>query len=141
MRGVRGAGSLRGVRVLVVDDERDTREILAVMLGRFGAEVRTAGSAVEGLATLKEWQPNLLVSDIGMPGEDGYVFLGRVRELAADAGGQIPAIALTAFASSQDRQRALEAGFQVHLAKPVEPVELARLVARTLGRSEAGIEL
>jgi PAS domain S-box-containing protein len=140
-RELRGAGTLRGVRVLVVDDERDTREILAVMLGRFGAEVRTAGSAASGFELLKEWRPDLLVSDIGMPGEDGYTLITGVRLLSPEAGGQTPAIALTAFASSQDRQKALECGFNVHLAKPVEPVELARMVARTLGRSEAGIEL
>ncbi|MBI1765355.1 MAG: PAS domain S-box protein [Acidobacteria bacterium] len=138
---LRGGGSLRGVRVLVVDDERDTREILSVMLGRFGAEVRTGGSVAEGLRTLKSWRPDLLVSDIGMPVEDGYVFITKLRALAAEEGGATPALALTAFASSQDRQKALESGFQVHLAKPIEPVELARMVARTLGRSEAGIEL
>lgn len=140
-RELRGAGSLKGVRALVVDDEHDTREILAVMLGRFGAEVRTGGSAAEGLRMLKSWRPDLLVSDIGMPGEDGYVLIGKLRALSAAEGGATPAIALTAFASSQDRQKALESGFQVHLAKPVEPVELARMVARTLGRSEAGIAL
>lgn len=140
-RELRGVSSLKGLRVLVVDDERDTREILAVMLGRFGAEVRTGGSVAEGLRMLKSWRPDLLVSDIGMPGEDGYAFIGKLRALAEEEGGQTPAIALTAFASSQDRQKALERGFQVHLAKPVEPVELARMVARTLGRSEAGISL
>ena len=140
-RELRGFGSLGGLRVLVVDDERDTREILAVMLGRFGAEVRTASFAAEGLETLQAWRPDLLVSDIGMPGEDGYALISKVRALSAEEGGQTPAIALTAFASSQDRQRALDAGFQVHLGKPVEPVELARLVARTLGRSEAGVKL
>ncbi len=140
-RELRGVGSLKGVRVLVVDDEHDTREILAVMLGRFGAEVRTGSSAAEGLRLLKSWRPDLLVSDIGMPGEDGYALIGKLRALAAEAGGATPAIALTAFASSQDRQKALASGFQVHLAKPVEPVELARMVARTLGRSEAGIAL
>jgi PAS domain S-box-containing protein len=144
VRELRGGGSLRGVRLLVVDDERDTREILAVMLGRFGAEVRTAGSTAEGMKVLLDrqtWQPDLVVSDIGMPGEDGYVFIHKIRALTAEAGGQVPAIALTAFASTQDRQKALDSGFQMHLAKPIEPVELARMVARTLGRSEAGIEL
>ncbi len=140
-RELRGVGSLKGVRALVVDDEHDTREILAVMLGRFGAEVRTGASAAEGLRLLKSWRPDLLVSDIGMPGEDGYALIGKLRALPVEEGGETPAIALTAFASSQDRQKALESGFHVHLAKPVEPVELARMVARTLGRSEAGIAL
>lgn len=140
-RQLRGAGSLRGARVLIVDDERDTREILAVMIGRFGAEVRLAGTAAEGFRILQDWRPDLLVSDIGMPGEDGYALIGKVRALSPEAGGQTPAVALTAFASSQDRQKALTCGFQLHLAKPIEPVELARMVARALGRSEAGIEL
>ncbi len=135
------AGSLRDARILVVDDERDTREILSVMLSRYGAEVRMAGSVAEGFEMFKEWRPDLLVSDIGMPVEDGYVMIGNVRALSAEAGGATPCIALTAFASSQDRARAMEAGFNVHLSKPVEPVELARVVARTLGRSEEGIEL
>ena len=135
------AGSLRDARILVVDDERDTREILSVMLSRYGAEVRMAGSVAEGFEMFKEWRPDLLVSDIGMPVEDGYVMIGNVRGLNAEAGGATPCIALTAFASSQDRARAMEAGFNVHLSKPVEPVELARVVARTLGRSEEGIEL
>jgi CheY-like chemotaxis protein len=134
-------GSLRGVRVLVVDDERDTREILSVMLARYGTEVRMAGSVAEGFEMFKEWRPDLLVSDIGMPVEDGYVMIGNVRGLSLEAGGGTPAVALTAFASTQDRQRAMAAGFNVHLSKPVEPVELARVVARTLGRSEEGIEL
>jgi PAS domain S-box-containing protein len=135
------AGSLRDARILVVDDERDTREILSVMLSRYGAEVRMASSVAEGFEMFQSWRPDLLVSDIGMPVEDGYVMIGNVRGLSAEAGGATPCIALTAFASSHDRARAMEAGFNVHLSKPVEPVELARVVARTLGRSEEGIEL
>ena len=135
------AGSLREARILVVDDERDTREILSVMLSRYGAEVRMAGSVAEGFELFQSWRPDLLVSDIGMPIADGYVMIGNVRGLSAEAGGATPCIALTAFASSHDRARAMEAGFNVHLSKPVEPVELARVVARTLGRSEEGIEL
>ncbi len=135
------AGSLREARILVVDDERDTREILSVMLSRYGAEVRMAGSVAEGFEMFQAWRPDLLVSDIGMPIADGYVMIGNVRSLSAEAGGQTPCIALTAFASSHDRAHAMEAGFNVHLSKPVEPVELARVVARTLGRSEEGIEL
>jgi PAS domain S-box-containing protein len=137
----KASGSLRGVRVLVVDDERDTREILSVMLSRFGTEVRMAGSVAEGFELFKQWRPDLMVSDIGMPIEDGYVMIGKVRALSAEEGGQTPVVALTAFASSQDRAKAMESGFNVHLSKPVEPVELARVVARTLGRSEEGIEL
>lgn len=134
-------GSLRGVRVLVVDDEHDTREILSVMLSRYGTEVRTAGSVAEALEVLKGYKPDLLVSDIGMPVEDGYVMISKLRALPAAEGGTIPAIALTAFASPQDREKALASGFQRHLSKPVEPVELAKIVARVLGRSEEGITL
>lgn len=135
------SGSLRGVKVLVVDDEHDTREILSVMLVRYGTEIRTAGSVAEAMEVLATWQPDLLVSDIGMPNEDGYVMIQKLRSLPSDQGGEIPAIALTAFASPVDRERALAAGFQRHLAKPVEPVELAKVVARVLGRSEEGIAL
>jgi len=135
------SGSLSGVKVLVVDDEHDTREVLSVMLTRYGTEVRTAGSVAEALNVLSVWQPDMLVSDIGMPDEDGYVMIEKLRALPAEAGGEIPAVALTAFASPMDREKALAAGFQRHLAKPVEPVELARIVARVLGRSEEGITL
>ncbi len=135
------SGSLRGVKVLVVDDEHDTREILSVMLARYGTEVRAAGSVAEALEILTTWQPDMLVSDIGMPGEDGYVMIQKLRALPPDEGGEIPAIALTAFASPIDREKALAAGFQRHLSKPVEPVELAKIVARVLGRSEEGITL
>lgn len=134
-------GSLRGVKVLVVDDEHDTREILSVMLVRYGTEIRTAGSVAEAMGILSTWQPDLLVSDIGMPIEDGYVMIEKLRALPPDQGGEIPAIALTAFASPVDREKALAAGFQRHLSKPVEPVELAKVVARVLGRSEEGITL
>ena len=88
---------------------------------------------------LAEWEPDVLVSDIGMPGEDGYHLIAKVRALPAERGGAIPAIALTAYASSQDRQRALSNGFQNHLAKPIEPVELAQVVARAAGRDEKTI--
>ncbi len=133
--------SLRGTRVLVVDDDHDTREILAVMLVRYGTEVRTAGSTAEAVEVFRDWQPDVLVSDIGMPDEDGYALIGKIRRLSQEEGGAVPAIALTAFAAAQDKERTLEAGFQKHLSKPVEPVQLAREVARILGRSEEGITL
>ena len=133
--------SLRGTRVLVVDDEHDTREILSVMLARYGAEVRTAGSAAEALTVFADWRPDVLVSDIGMPLEDGYALIGKVRARDKADGGEVPAIALTAFAAPQDKERALASGFNKHLSKPVEPVQLAKEVARILGRSEEGITL
>jgi PAS domain S-box-containing protein len=135
------AGKLGGVRVLVVDDEHDTREILSVMLTRYGAEIRTAGSAAEAMEVFGQWRPDVLVSDIGMPVEDGYVLIGKIRALPPENGADVPAIALTAYASAQDKKNALAAGFQRHLAKPVEPVALAKNVALILGRSDEGITL
>ena len=135
------SSTLRGARVLVVDDDHDTREILSVMLSRYGTEIRTAGSAQEALHTFLAWKPDVLVSDIGMPVEDGYVLIQKIRALAPEEGGDVPAVALTAFAGVQDKEKAMTAGFQQHLSKPVEPVALARTVARILGRSEIGIDL
>jgi PAS domain S-box-containing protein len=130
---------LAGVRVLAVDDEADARELLTVVLGQCGAEVRTAGSTPEAIDLLKEWRPDVLVSDIGMPGQDGYELIREVRALNTNQGGSIPAIALTAYARSEDRLKALRSGFQTHIAKPVEPAELAAVVA-SLVRSHGGQE-
>ena len=135
------SSTLRGAKVLVVDDDHDTREILSVMLSRYGTEVRTAASAAEAVEVFAQWKPDVLVSDIGMPVEDGYVLISKIRELPAEEGGEVPAIALTAFAGVQDKEIALAAGFQQHLSKPVEPVQLAKVVARILGRSDEGITL
>lgn len=126
-------GALQGLHVLVVDDERDTREVLGVMLTRYGADVRVAGATAEALDVLAAWRPDVLVSDIAMPGEDGYTLIRKLRALPAERGGSIPAIALTSFAGSQDRSRALSNGFQLHLAKPIEPGELASMVRRVAG--------
>ncbi len=128
---------LSGVRVLVVDDDRDTRELIARLLDECGAIILTASSAQEGLVALKSARPDVLLSDIGMPDIDGYEFLKRVRALNADEGGNTPAIALTAFARSVDRTRALHAGFLVHVAKPVEPAELLVTVASVAKRLQA----
>jgi PAS domain S-box-containing protein len=125
---------LSGVRVLVVEDEEDTRDLLAAALGHAGAAVDLAASAEEALAALCRRRPDVLVCDIGMPVEDGYALLTRVRALAAEEGGLVPAVALTAYARSDDRRRALAAGFQIHLAKPVDPDELISVVARMAGR-------
>jgi len=132
--------SLEGVRVLVVDDMPDDRDVLARVLEGYGAEVLTASSAAEGFTTLERERPHVLLSDIGMPDENGYAFLRRVREMPADQGGLTPAAAVTAFAGAEERQQALAAGFQEHLSKPVDIRALVRLVAalaaRTVRREE-----
>jgi PAS domain S-box-containing protein len=127
---------LDGLKVLVVEDEADTRELFRAGIGRCGAEVVTAGSAREALAALQETLPDLLISDIGMPGEDGYELIRKVRALPAARGGKIPAIALTAYARTEDRMRALRAGYQMHIVKPVELAELVAVMASLVGRSD-----
>jgi PAS domain S-box-containing protein len=129
---------LAGVRVLVVEDEPDTRELLSTALGHSGAQVQPAASAGEAFAALRRQRPDVLVCDIGMPGEDGYSLLSRVRALAPEDGGLVPAVALTAHARADDRRRALAAGYQVHLAKPVNPDELISLVAQVARMSTRG---
>jgi signal transduction histidine kinase/DNA-binding response OmpR family regulator len=120
---------LTGLSVLVVDDEPETRALLLEVLSNCGAEVRAAGCAGDALQTLKHWKPDVLISDIGMPGEDGYDLIRTVRAIDSDQGGRIPAVALTAYARAEDRLRALSAGYQMHIAKPVEPAELVAVVA------------
>lgn len=130
--------NLKGVRVLVVDDEPDTRELLLRILAECQAEVRTAGSVVEALAELERDRPMVLVSDIGMPHEGGYELIQKVRQLPEERGGSVPALALTAFARAEDRARALRAGYQMHLAKPVKPPDLVAHVATLAGRIHGG---
>jgi PAS domain S-box-containing protein len=126
---------LDGLRVLVVDDEPDTREMLKAGLGQCGARVTVAGSAAEAIESLASGEPDVLISDIGMPDEDGYELIRQVRARAADDGGRVPAIALTAYARVEDRMQALRAGYQMHVTKPVELAELAAVVA-SLARRE-----
>ncbi|RKH82591.1 PAS domain S-box protein [Corallococcus sp. AB032C] len=128
---------LGGVRVLVVDDEEDARELLRTLLEDSGAHVVTAGSALEGLQVLQAEHPDVLVSDIGMPVTDGYGFIERVRALSAEKGGHTPAVAITAYARSEDRTRVLRAGFQSHVPKPVEPGELLAVIASLADRYPA----
>ncbi|MCA1634254.1 MAG: response regulator, partial [Acidobacteria bacterium] len=129
---------LDGLRVLVVDDEADARDLLRSVLERCGAKVTTAASAAEALESFAARTPEILISDIGMPGEDGYALIESVRALEAQRGGdRTPAIALTAYARVEDRVRALQAGFQVHVPKPIEPVELVAFVASLAGRTGA----
>jgi signal transduction histidine kinase/ActR/RegA family two-component response regulator len=121
--------ALTGLHLLVVDDDLDTLQILDAVLSRCGAEVRTAPSAADALDIMQGWHPDLLISDLGMPDEDGYTLLRKVRAMSAEHGGSIPALALTAYARVEDRVRALAAGFQMHVAKPIEPAELIAVVA------------
>ena len=127
--------SLHGLRVLIVDDEVDARALLTAMLERCGAEVHAAESASEGLDSVEQWRPDVLVADIGMPVEDGYGLIRKVRALPKERGGQTPALALTAYARTEDRVRAISEGYQLHLAKPVDRVELATVVASLANRT------
>jgi CheY-like chemotaxis protein len=117
-----------------VDDDGDSRAVIAEMLLHFGAEVLTAASADDALKSIELWSPDVLLSDIEMPGEDGYSLLQKVR--STKSGGLIPAAALTAYSSSEDRVRALKAGYQIYLPKPVDPHELAVVVASLAKTSE-----
>jgi two-component system CheB/CheR fusion protein len=124
-----GVRDISGIRVLLVEDQDDSRDAHAMMLGELGAEVRTADSAARGLAALEDFRPQVIVSDIAMPGEDGYSFIRQVRALAPERGGLVPAAALTALATDEDREKAIQSGFQMHLAKPVDSVRLATVIA------------
>lgn len=126
--------SLDGLRVLLVDDEPEARQILSTVITRTGAEVRTCNSASEALAKLAEWKPDVILSDIAMPEEDGYSFIHKVRALSRDDGGDIPAAALTAYARDADRSQALAAGYQMHIAKPIGAGQLVSMIARLAGR-------
>jgi CheY-like chemotaxis protein len=120
---------LYGLKILVVDDDVDTRELIEWVLKRVGAEVTSVGSAREALDVLEREKPHVLVSDIAMPEEDGYGLLRKIRALPPERGGRIPAIALTAHSLVQDRLQSLRAGFQSHVPKPVVPEELVEVVA------------
>jgi CheY-like chemotaxis protein len=127
--------SLDGVRVLLVDDHRETLELFTSALERRGADVRTAADVSGALAIFAAWRPDVLVSDIAMPGDDGYALIGKIRALPAAEGGRVPAVAVTAYGSHEDRLRALAAGFQAHVAKPLDPSRLVRTVAALAGRA------
>ncbi len=126
----KASSRLEGVSVLVVDDEPDTREMLRIMIGQLGAEVRACASSDEAMRLLGEWKPDVIVSDIEMPDEDGYELMRKVRRLESNRGSRkVPAVALTAYGRTEDRARALSAGYQMHIAKPAEPAELAAVIA------------
>ncbi|HET7745850.1 MAG TPA: response regulator, partial [Vicinamibacteria bacterium] len=111
-------------RVLVVDDDADARDLVGTVLGGAGATVILAGSAHEARVCFEREPPHLIFSDLEMPDEDGYQLIREIRARPAEAGGLVPAVALTAYATTQDRLKALRAGFQTHLAKPVQPAEI-----------------
>jgi len=125
--------SLQGTRMMVVDDEEDARALMRTALGSYGADVVAVGSAGDALAEIERHIPDVIVSDIGMPHEDGYALIRRVRARAAAEGGSVPAIAVTAYASQHDRAAAESAGYQAHVAKPFEPAEVASLIAHLAG--------
>ncbi|MFL5805280.1 MAG: ATP-binding protein, partial [Roseiflexaceae bacterium] len=121
--------SLAGVQVLLVDDDPDTLQILTETLGKYGAKVQAAASAAEALEALQWYKPDVLVTDLAMPGEDGYSLIGKVRACEAESGNQMPAVALTAYVRVEDRVRTLLAGFNMFVPKPVEPNELIAVIA------------
>jgi PAS domain S-box-containing protein len=134
--GIWGAPSLEGIWALVVDDETDARELVATLLEQCGATVTPVASAQDAFAVISRQQnkrPDIVISDVSMPEVDGYDLIRRIRELPPEKGGRIPAVALTAYGRSIDRIRALSAGFQMHMPKPVEPAELATVVASLTG--------
>jgi CheY-like chemotaxis protein len=120
---------LEGLRVLVVEDDRDTLDMLRFILDKSGAQVITAASTQEALQALDRSHPDALVSDLAMPEQDGYELIKQVRSRNSGFGGKIPAVALSAYTRAEDRERALDAGFQVHAAKPVDPETLITLLA------------
>ena len=126
--------SLDGLRVLLVDDEPEARQIISTVITRTGAEVKACQSAFEALAKLSEWKPDVILSDIAMPEQDGYSFIRQVRSLPRDKGGETPAAALTAYARDVDRTQALAAGYQMHIAKPIGASQLITMIARLAGR-------
>jgi PAS domain S-box-containing protein len=128
------APSLRGIRVMVVDDDADARDMIGAALEQRGASVLKLGSAVEALRALGEERPDVLLADVEMPAQDGYALLREIRSLSPEKGGLTPAAALTAYAGIEDRIRALSAGFDVHIPKPVQPLELSTVVARLAGQ-------
>jgi CheY-like chemotaxis protein len=131
------ASLLRGLHLLVVDDEEDARALLETVLTRYGAKVVTASSVADAWRAIARRPPDVLLSDIGMPNEDGYALIRQLRRRQSSAGGRIPAVAITAYASATDALAARSAGYQAHVAKPIEPAEVARLVASLWRDSEA----
>jgi CheY-like chemotaxis protein len=126
---------LAGVRVLAMDDDRDTREMLRVVLNQYGADVATAASARQAMDVVSGWKPDVLVCDISMNGEDGFQFMENFRKLGPEKGGSAPAIALTAHVESETRERALGAGYHTLVPKPMDSQELVAVIAELTGRA------
>lgn len=135
LTSLEGLPSLQGLKVLVVDDEADTRELIREVLRECGSEVILSRSAAEALEAIEQHKPDILISDLGMPDEDGYSLISKIRALPSERGGHIPAAALTAYARAEDRMRVLRSGFQFHLPKPVDSAELVTVVASLAGRA------
>jgi CheY-like chemotaxis protein len=131
---------LQNARVLVVDDEDDTRDVVRIILETHGAQTEGAGSADEGLARLESFGPHVLVSDIAMPGADGYEFIRQIRNLPAERGGRTPAVAVSAHVYNEDRERAYAAGFDAFLEKPLTARSLIECVKRLVERVRRGLE-
>jgi PAS domain S-box len=131
-----GAVRLDGVHVLLVEDDDDARKLLGAMLKRYGARVTSTKSAAEALRVFEGELPDVLISDIGMPDQDGYELMRKLRELPPEKGGNTPAIALTGYASRKDRERALNSGYQQHIAKPIEQADIIKAIAALIGRDD-----
>jgi CheY-like chemotaxis protein len=129
---------LQGIKVLVVDDEPDTLELLRMVLELRGASVVTENSAAQALERFEETAPDVLLSDIGMPGKDGLDFIREVRSLPSERGGRVPAVALTAYTRAEDRSTTLAAGFDRHIPKPVQPADVVAVVASLTARMSDG---
>ena len=132
--------ALAGLRILLVDDEADSRNFIAFVLEQEQAKVIALASALEAVQELAQCKPDVLLSDIGMPDMDGYMFVQHIRTLPPEQGGQVPAIALTAYAGEADQQQALSAGFQRHLSKPIDPEQLVQAIS-ALYNSEGTVNL
>lgn len=138
-QSVRPEPVLDGVRVLVVEDHPIVREVITLLLEDFGARVTAVPGVPEALEALQRERPNVVLSDIEMPGEDGYALIRKVRALPPDRGGQTPAAALTGLTGPEDRARALQAGFHDHVAKPVDARQLVTLVTTLAARGPTGL--
>jgi signal transduction histidine kinase/ActR/RegA family two-component response regulator len=132
---------IKGMKILLVEDDKDSREMLEMVLALYGVRVESADSAREAFEKIQEVKPDVLVSDIGLPGEDGYDLIRKVRSLPHESGGKIPAVALTGYVSVQDRNLALEAGFHDHIPKPVDPNQLLELLVKLRPREKASAEV